>query len=525
MEDLRTTEVAVLGDGIAGSITALALADRGHHVLLIHKGSPGESTATRMAQGGIVYRGLDDSPDRLVQDIHRAGDGAALPEAARILAEEGPTCVKTWLVERLQVPFDRQGDTFHLTGEAAHSTRRILHVGDQTGQAIQEALRRAVDAHPRIERLSCATAVDLITPTHHSPDPLDRYLPDRVVGVYVDLPEPRRVIRILAQAVVLATGGAGRIFRYSTNPPGATGDGFAMAYRAGARLINMEYVQFHPTAHPLPSGRVLLITEAMRGEGAVLKTPEGEPFMERYHPDGSLAPRDVVARAIHEEMITHRYPHVLLDIASARSADEIRRRFPYIHRVLLEEEGLDITREPIPVVPMAHFFCGGVKTDLWGHTSLPGLYAVGEVACNGLHGANRLASTSLLEGLVFGVRTAQAVDRDLPALPPFPPSRIPPWIMTGQEEPDPALVHQDWQTLQWIMWNYVGVVRTEERLARAIRDLRHLWFEVEHFYRNTLLHPRLVELRNGLQTGLLVARSALRNRTSRGGHYRKDAPV
>jgi len=216
---------------------------------------------------------------------------------------------------------------------------------------------------------------------------------------------------------------------------------------------------------------------------------------------------------------------VLLDIASARSGEEIRRRFPYIHRVLLEEEGLDITREPIPVVPMAHFFCGGVKTDLWGHTTLPGLYAVGEVACNGLHGANRLASTSLLEGLVFGVRTAQAVDRDLATLPPFPASRIPPWIMTGQEEPDPALVHQDWQTLQWIMWNYVGVVRTEERLARAIRDLRHLWFEVEHFYRNTLLHPRLVELRNGLQTGLLVARSALRNRNSRGGHYRKDAPV
>jgi L-aspartate oxidase len=373
--------------------------------------------------------------------------------------------------------------------------------------------------------VTSTTAVDLITPSHHAPDPLDHYLPERVVGVYAYIHKDRRVVRILCRAVVLATGGAGRIFRFSTNPPGATGDGYAMAYRAGARLIHMEYVQFHPTAHRLPSGQVLLITEAMRGEGAVLRTPEGETFMERYHPDGSLAPRDVVARAIHEEMVNHGYPYVLLDIASARTPGEIRQRFPYIHRVLLEEEGLDITREPIPVVPMAHFFCGGVKTDLWGRSTLSGLYAVGEVACNGLHGANRLASTSLLEGLVFGIRTAQAIQDDLPALSPFPSTRIPPWQMTGEEEPDPALVHQDWRTLQWIMWNYVGVVRTGERLARAVRDLRHLWFEVEHFYRHTLLHPRLVELRNGIQTGLLVARSALRNRTSRGVHFRKDAPL
>ncbi len=517
---MKTFDALVIGTGIAGGTTALRLAQAGLRVGVLTKAERPEESATYLAQGGIVFRGEGD-PEALVQDILQAGAGAGLPEAARILAEEGPRLLQEIVIHTLGVQFDRADGDFHLTREAAHRTPRILHVGDETGKALEIALLRHLDQHPNIALFPGHLAVDLITPEHHGAHPLDRYAPDEVLGVYAFERRTRRVHPFLARAVVLATGGLGQIYLHTTNPRVATGDGFAMAYRAGARLINMEYIQFHPTALYSEDEQNLLITEAMRGEGAVLKTPDGKPFMERYHPAGSLAPRDIVARAIHEEMTLHGYRYVLLDIASYRPAEFIRRRFPGLYHRLLER-GIDITREPIPVVPVVHFACGGVKTDLWGRTLLKGLYAVGEVACNGLHGANRLASTSLLEGLVFGDRAARAVQQDFPDLDDPARYTLPEWVDTGTEEPDPALIQQDWVTLKHIMWNYVGVVRTRERLQRAVRDLRHLWLEVENFYRNTKLCPRLIELRNGLQTALVVARSALRNPESRGTHYRKD---
>ena len=517
---MQSFDVLVIGTGIAGGTAALRLAQAGFSVGVLTKARQPEETATRLAQGGIVFQGEGD-PEALVQDILQAGDGASLPEAARLVATEGPRLLQELLIHTLGISFDPAPGGFHLTREAAHSVPRILHVGDETGQAIERALIRYLKDQPNLQLLPDHLALDLITPEHHSTNPLDRYAPDQVVGVYAYHRRDRRVHRFLARAVVLATGGLGQIYLHTTSPPGATGDGFAMAYRAGARLINMEYIQFHPTALYSEEEQNLLITEAMRGEGAVLKTPDGEPFMEKYHPRGSLAPRDVVARAIHEEMTLHGYRYVLLDIASYRPPDFIRRRFPGLYRRLLER-GIDITRQPIPVVPVVHFACGGVKTDLWGRTRLQGLYAVGEVACTGLHGANRLASTSLLEGLVFGDRVARALQQDFPALGDPTRYAIPDWVDTGTEDPDPALIQQDWVTLKHIMWNYVGVVRTRERLSRAVRDLRHLWLEVENFYRHTRLCPRLIELRNGLQTALVVARSALRNPESRGTHFRRD---
>jgi L-aspartate oxidase len=337
------------------------------------------------------------------------------------------------------------------------------------------------------------------------------------------------VHRYIAAVTVLATGGLGRIYRNTTNPVGSRGDGLAMAHRAGARIINAEYVQFHPTALAVPGGEGFLISEAVRGEGGVLLTPEGRPFMEDYAPEWKdLAPRDVVARAIHHQMETNGYSHVLLDIASHMPADAIRERFPNIYATCLKV-GVDITREPIPVVPAAHYFCGGVHVDEWGRSSIENLYAVGEVSCTGLHGANRLASTSLLEGLVWGSRSAQHIEDRLSAgIPEQLPGRddVPPWDESGLvTEADPALIQGDMQTIQNIMWHYVGLVRSADRLSRAIRELRHLWNEIETFYRTTKLSDGLIGLRNAVEAAMEVALAARHNRRSLGCHFRGDAVV
>ena len=333
----------------------------------------------------------------------------------------------------------------------------------------------------------------------------------------------------MAAATILATGGLGRIFQNTTNPPGSRGDGLAMAHRAGARIVNAEYIQFHPTSLAVPGGEGFLISEAVRGEGAVLLTPEGEPFMAEYSPEWKdLAPRDVVARAIHHQMETHGYSHVLLDIASHLAAQSIRERFPNIYQKCLGL-GIDITREPIPVVPAAHYFCGGVLVDEWGRTNIQNLYAVGEISCTGLHGANRLASTSLLEGLVWGNRAAQHIESALAGMPDLDlPSfgEVPQWDETGLiAEVDAALIQGDMQTIQNIMWHYVGLERTSERLSRAIRELRHLWNEIETFYRTTRLDDGLIGLRNAVEVALIIAQAALHNRQSRGCHFRADFEV
>jgi L-aspartate oxidase len=425
------------------------------------------------------------------------------------------------LVDRLGVPFDRAPDgQFDITEEAAHSVPRILHCEDRTGLGISEALREGIAREPRIAALDGWTAVDLLTTSHHSRNALDIYQPNTCVGAYVLERRTGQVHTVLARETVLATGGLGELYLHSTNPKGSRGDGIAMAYRAGARLLNLEFVQFHPTTLYHPLARRFLISESLRGEGARLTLRSGEEFMHRYHPRGSLAPRDVVARAIHEELLASGEPYVHLDLTH-KDADWIRRRFPFIHGECLKLE-IDITTDPIPVVSAAHYSCGGVATDLNGRTSIERLWAVGEVACTGLHGANRLASTSLLEGLVFGCRAAEALERALSdrAYDPYP--AIGPW-MAEKETADPALILQDWLSIKYTMWNYVGLVRTQRRMTRARKILRELQAETEDFYARTALDDDLIGLRNGVQTALAVLYSAMQNRVSRGCHYLADA--
>ncbi len=524
---MHTSRVLIIGSGIAGSVAALQLAqDPALQVdVLTRARDPGESN-TRYAQGGIVSRGPDDTPDLLVADILRAGAGATRPEAARLLAEEAPALVEEILIRRAGVPFDRAPDgSLEWGKEAAHSSRRILHVGDGTGKAIITALLNALKRYPNVRILTQVTAVDLITFPHHARDPLAAYRPIRCYGAYGFDQRERSVHRYLAPFTILATGGLGRIYRSTTNPVGARGDGLAMAHRAGARIVNAEYVQFHPTALAVPGAEGFLISEAVRGEGGVLLTPEGRPFMAQYAPQWKdLAPRDVVARAIHHQMETHGYTHVLLDIASHMEAEAIRARFPNIYAACLKA-GVDITREPIPVVPAAHYFCGGVLVDLNGRSSIENLYAVGEVSCTGLHGANRLASTSLLEGLTWGYRAALDIAARLKeGTPPLPLDSVPPWDESGlTAEPDPALIQGDMQTIQNIMWHYVGIARSGDRLSRAIRELRHLWNEIETFYRSTRLSDGLIGLRNAVEAALIVAQAARHNPRSRGAHFRVDS--
>lgn len=522
------TDVLIIGCGIAGATAALRLArDPRRHIAVITRDPDPHESNTRYAQGGIVGRGIDDEAKILTADILAAGDEASWPYAAHLLAEEGPLRLQEVLVEIAGVRFDQdEGGQLMWGHEAAHSRRRILHVGDGTGEAIIQGLIAALRRCPNVSLLTNATAVDLITFPHHARDPLAAYRPIACYGAYVFNREEHTVHRHLAAATILATGGLGRLYLNTTNPPGARGDGLAMAHRAGARIINAEYVQFHPTALAVPGAEGFLISEAVRGEGGLLLSPDGRAFMTDYAPEWKdLAPRDVVARAIHHEMEAHNYSHVLLDIASRLPAEAIRARFPNISATCLKV-GIDITREPIPVVPAAHYFCGGVAVDEWGHSSIENLYAVGEVSCTGLHGANRLASTSLLEGLVWGDRAARHIDERFNQEPPRIPSRdeTPRWDESGLvAEADPALIQGDMQTIQNIMWHYVGLVRSAERLSRAIRELRHLWNEIETFYLTTKLSDGLIGLRNAVEAALIVAQAARHNRQSRGCHYRQDS--
>ncbi len=522
------TDVLIIGTGIAGATTALRLAQNpDRQITIITRDPDPHESNTYWAQGGIIHRGPDDTAKLLEKDILEAGAGASLPSAARILAKEGPGLLQELLVETAGIHFDEDGPGKLAYGqEAAHSVRRILHVGDSTGASISKGLIAALKNKPNIQWFENATAVDLVTYPHHSRDPLTTYQPIACYGAYVFDRKGRAVHRTIATKTILATGGLGRIFRNTTNPQGSRGDGLAMAHRAGARIINAEYIQFHPTALAAPGAEGFLISEAVRGEGGALLTPEGQPFMEKYSPEWKdLAPRDVVARAIHHQMETHGYSHVLLDISSHMSAKAIQERFPNIYSTC-RQVGIDITREPIPVVPAAHYSCGGVWVDEWGRTKINNLYTIGEVSCTGLHGANRLASTSLLEGLVWGDRAARNIEKCLQEKRIPVPTRdeVPPWDESGLDaEPDPALIQGDMQTIQNIMWHYVGLVRDANRLSRAIRELRHLWNEIETFYRTTNLSDGLIGLRNAVEAAQIVAQAARHNRQSRGCHYRQDS--
>ncbi len=518
--ELKVVPVLILGAGIAGATAALRLADAGVDVLVVTKTEDPLESNTGRAQGGIVA--VADPPELLREDLLRAGDGLNYLPAVEVLIREGPRLVRELLVERWGVPLDRtETGELALTREASHSQPRIAHAADATGAAIARTLVERLQAHPRIQLWTGHTAVDLITPAHHSQDRRAVHEPLRVVGAYLLDGRTGQVRRVLARKTLLATGGVGQLFLHTTNPPGATGDGLALAYRAGARVIHAEYVQFHPTAFYDPrGGPPLLISETVRGEGARLVHADGTPFMEAYDPEWKdLAPRDVVARAIHWEMLHRNVPCVYLDLYRRMDAERIRARFPTLYAACLER-GVDITREPIPVVPAAHYHVGGVWVDLWGRTSLLDLYAAGEVSCTGVHGANRLASTSLLEGLVWGWRAAGAMLEDLEARPPYAPELIPPWKPAEEEEPDPALIRHDQAHLRHIMWHYVGLVRSRRRLERALAELQHLRGQVEAFYRRCRLTPELVSLRHQVLAAWLIARAAWQNRESRGCHYR-----
>ncbi len=523
----KETECLVIGTGIAGATCALMAARMGIKVCLITKRSDIYATNTNRAQGGIVYRGGGDTKEMLVADIMRAGRGINSVEAVEFLAEKGPEVVKEVLIDELKVDFTHltgaQDEDFDLTREGAHSVKRILYSADNTGEVIEKALIAAVKAQPNVEIITEATAIDLITLHHHTTDIQASYqLDNRCLGAYVFLNRKKEVMPVLAQYTVLATGGLGDIYLHTTNEKGTVGDGMVMAQRAGARMINMEFMQFHPTTLYIPGARRFLISEAVRGEGARLRNLRGEYFMERYNPEfRDLAPRDEVARAIWEEMIHNSEDHVLLDIASFVDED-IPRRFPTIYTTC-KDAGIDITKEPVPVVPAAHYFCGGVHVDVRGRTSLKGLHAVGEVSCTGLHGANRLASTSLLEGLTWGYYAAVDITERINAGKTVSPRVLfsaRDWVFTGSmENEDPALIAQDWMSIKNTMWNYVGIVRTASRLKRAIEDMRHMYLRIEEFYKETPVSKDIISLFQGTQSAIMVAEAALRNRTSIGCHY------
>ena len=515
------TDILIIGSGLAGCAAAWAAAKRNVEVTLLTRSSQPEESNTFWAQGGIIYQGENDSPQRLVADILAAGAGLSHPEAASLLSREGPRLVKDILIDELGVQFDETpGDStrWDLASEAAHSLPRILHHKDQTGSAIERVFIEKVSSHPRVKLVSAATAVDLLTMPHHSVEPLDVYRPPTCFGAYVLDQASGEIFPVFAKETILATGGLGRVFLHTTNPPGARGDGIAMAYRAGTRCINMQYVQFHPTTFFHPSGR-FLISEAMRGEGARLVDSRGREFLSDVHPDGSLAPRDIVARGIHQMMLESGEPCAYLDI-SHKPADQIRERFPGIYAHCLNY-GIDMTKDPIPVVPAAHYSCGGIAVDEWGRSNLHRLRAVGEVSCSGLHGANRLASTSLLECLVWGTRAGADAAELIAQNDDFYFPRIAEWRYE-REPVDPALIAQDWLSIQQTMWNYVGLIRSTKRLNRAHEILRELDLEISRFYERAEISDAMIGLRNGIQTALTILLAAMECRQSRGCHYRID---
>jgi L-aspartate oxidase len=520
-KDTSQTDILVIGSGLGGLSAAWDAANRGCEVTLLTRAFDPEDSNTSRAQGGIIYHGHDEAPEQLIRDILSAGAGLSSIEAARLLSQEGPRLVKEILIDELRVPFDpspENPEELDLTSEAGHSIPRIVHYKDQTGFAIEKAFFERVHAHPKVTVVSNTTAVDLLTVSHHSVEPTDVYRPLTCVGAYVLDQTKKRVFSILAKETVLATGGLGSVFLHTTNPPGARGDGIAMAYRAGARCINMQYIQFHPTALLAPDG-CFLISETVRGEGGRLVDRHGKEFMQRFHPAGSLAPRDICARGIYQTMLESGEPCVYLDITQ-KPAQQLRERFPGIYKVCIEH-GIDMTCEPIPVVPAAHYSCGGIATDDYGMTSVERLRAVGEVACTGLQGANRLASTSLLECLVWGTRAgAQAAKRILAGKSFYFP-QVADWRYEN-EPADPALIAQDWLTIQHTMWNYVGLIRSEKRLNRAMRILRELDLEIARFYEKCEISDSVIGLRNGILTALLILEAADQSRESRGCHYRID---
>jgi L-aspartate oxidase len=516
---MRHFDFLILGSGIAGLTFALKVAPRGR-VAIITKKHRAESN-TNYAQGGIAaVTSKEDSFGLHVRDTLEAGAGLCKEEVVRTIIQEGPARIAE-LIElgmkfsEREIPTEAGAKELDLGKEGGHSKRRILHAKDVTGREIERALLAAIARRSNIEVFENHFAVDLVTTQK-----LGQPGPNRCDGVYVLDNQTGEVETFAAPVVLLATGGCGKVYLYTTNPDIATGDGVAMAYRAGAAIANMEFIQFHPTCLYHPKAKSFLISEAVRGEGGVLKRIDGAEFMDRFHPLKSLAPRDVVARAIDSEMKKSGADHVLLDITH-KPAQFIVERFPNIHHTCLRY-GIDITKEPIPVVPAAHYQCGGVLTNVDGETEIEGLYAVGEVACTGLHGANRLASNSLLEALVCAHRAAAKVttrvfDKVDVTIPAWQSGRA-----TNADEL--VVVSHNWDEIRRLMWDYVGIVRTNKRLRRAQKRIANLQVEILEYYWDFIVTSDLLELRNIATVAELIVTCALRRLESRGLHYNLDYP-
>lgn len=531
---MKNFDYVVIGSGIAGLSFALKVAEKGSVAIITKKSKADSNTA--WAQGGIAcVTSSEDSIASHVNDTLIAGDGLCHEDVVRTILEEGPEHVAELVA--LGMHFDERADNQgkhepDLGREGGHSKRRILHARDVTGFEIEKTLLNAIERHPQITVLENHMAVDLITTkklAHSRPHPLKCSIsepsPDenqeKCVGLYVLNEESGEVITLQSGVTILATGGCGKVYLYTTNPDIATGDGVAMAWRAGAKIANMEFMQFHPTCLFHPKAKSFLISEAVRGEGAILLNAKKECFMEKYDKRLELAPRDIVARAIDAEMKKQGIPCVYLDI-SHQPAAFLKERFPKIYETCLDY-GIDITQQPIPVVPAAHYQCGGIQTDLYGETSLSGLYAIGETACTGLHGANRLASNSLLEALVMAHRAA------LHAISQHQETKcnvsIPKWQAGDVQDLDELVViYHNWDEIRRLMWDYMGIVRTDKRLQRAAARLQNLHHEIQEFYWNFKVTAELLELRNLADTAALMVESAIQRKESRGLHYTLDYP-
>ena len=513
---MREFDFVVIGSGIAGLSFALKAAEKGSVALVTKRGRADSNTA--WAQGGVAcVTSAEDSFDLHIRDTLAAGAGLCHEDAVRAVVTGGPARIAELV--GFGMHFDRREtngeNELDLGKEGGHSKRRILHFQDSTGMEIERALLEQISSHPRIELMENHMAVDFITTGK-----LGYAMQNSCVGVYVLNEATGEVETLRSDVNVLATGGCGKIYLYTTNPDVATGDGVAMAWRAGATVSNMEFIQFHPTCLFHPEVKSFLISEAVRGEGGVLLDARGRRFMEKHNPQKELAPRDIVARAIDAEMKRSGSKCVFLDITH-KPSDFVKTRFPNIYETCLAN-GIDITSQPIPVVPAAHYQCGGVKSDLNGETSLRGLFAIGEVACTGLHGANRLASNSLLEGLVLAGSAFEKATRHRPPRVSFDLPEWRPGQVTDVDEM--VVISHNWEEIRRLMWDYVGIVRTDKRLQRAATRLRNLHAEVQEFYWNFNITTDLLELRNLVTVASLVVDCALSRKESRGLHFTLDYP-
>ena len=514
-------DVIIIGSGIAGLSAPIYLKEAGLDVAVLTKEKDISETNTNYAQGGIIAWKKGDSFEKLKQDILTAGCDYNNIEAVDLFARKGPELVLDFFINKIGMEFSKTSEgNLDYTEEAAHSDRRVLHFEDHTGDKIESSL---IDYAHKLDIIFYRdhTAIDLITNEHHSQDIQELYKDREVMGVYALNNSTGDVITFFSDKVILATGGIGNLYQHTTNPELASGDGMSMAYRAGAEIINAEFIQFHPTSLFHKDIKRFLISESLRGEGAKLLNHNGEKFMERYAPKlKDLAPRDVVSRAIFAEMGKTGSEYMLLDIANYYEGEvPLKKRFSKIYQTCLDG-GLDITTEPIPIVPAAHYFCGGVKVDLSGRTSINNLFAIGEVSCTGVHGANRLASASLLEGLLWAKLAAKDILRENFQIKNSRFESIPDWKKPEYvDDFDPLLLVQDWKAIQMTMWNYAGIIRTTNGLQRAKSDLEYYSHRIFKFYKKARLNREMISLRNAVVNASIIVRAALRNSKSIGCHF------